>query len=60
MKPRDDIDVDVIGLIGEPYEIRIAGLLQIQIFLLADIRDLLLASEERARRFTEEVERLRK
>lgn len=60
MKPRDDIDADVISLIGEPHEIRMAGLLQIQIFLLADIRDLLLASEQRTQQFTQELERLRR
>lgn len=47
MKDRDDIDADVISLIGEPYEMRMAGLLQIQIFLLADIRDVLTGISDR-------------
>lgn len=52
MKDRDDIDADVISLIGEPYEIRMAGLLQVEIFLLADIRDVLVEIRDQKKDIT--------
>jgi hypothetical protein len=60
MRTREEIEDELRSSVGpiEPYEL--IRQLRMQTQVLLDIRDLLLASEERARQFAAELERLRK